>query len=158
MKVILICILICLQLANFGQSLRMASSYNPKWSVSKCRQVFGQNCERKPSWFVCNCNSNCFSKNTLFLENSLPGTVSNPAMCQMRCKYTKGCKVNLRNFMFYTRLGLIWSKLSDSKSSETTFAFWHKVLKNTFGLILLLKKVHCQRFEVYIVTLLNRKP
>ena len=101
MKVILICILICLQLANFGQSLRMASSYNPKWSVSKCRQVFGQNCERKPSWFVCNCNSNCFSKNTLFLENSLPGTVSNPAMCQMRCKYTKGCKVDLLIFKFY---------------------------------------------------------
>ena len=46
----------------------------------------------------------------------------------------------------------------DSKSSETTFVFWHKVLKNTFGLILLQKKVHCQRFEVYIVTLLNRKP
>ena len=101
MKVILICILICLQLANYAQSLRMASSYNPRWSVSKCRQVFGQNCERKPSWFVCNCNSNCFSKNTLFLENSLPGTVSNPAMCQMRCKYTKGCKVDLLIFKFY---------------------------------------------------------
>ena len=26
----------------------------------------------------------------------------------------------------YIRLGGIWSKLSEPKSSETTFAFWHK--------------------------------
>ena len=88
MKIILTCIIICLQLVNYGQS------YDPKWSVGKCRRVFGQNCERKPSWFVCNCNSNCFSNNTLFLENSLPGTVNSPAACQIRCKHTKGCKVN----------------------------------------------------------------
>ena len=89
MKVI---ILICFQLVNYAQS------YDPKWSVGKCRRVFGLNCERKPSWFVCNCNSNCFSNNTLFLENSLPGTVNSPAACQIRCKYTKGCKVNTTNF------------------------------------------------------------
>ena len=58
----------------------------------------------------------------------------------------------------HTRLGLIWSKLSDPKSSETTFAFLNGDYKNAFSFFLLLKKAHCQRFEVYIVTLLKRKP
>ena len=61
-------------------------------------------------------------------------------------------------FRVFSRLGLIWSKLSDQKNSETTFAFLHKDQKNTFGLVLLHKKAHCQRFEVYIVPLLKRKP
>ena len=89
MKVI---ILFGLLLANYAQS------YDPKWSVAKCRKVFGKNCERRPSWFVCNCNYDCFSNNTLLLENSLPGMISSPAACQNRCKYTKGCKVNSTNF------------------------------------------------------------
>ena len=57
-----------------------------------------------------------------------------------------------------SRLGGIWTKLSDPKSSETTLDFWYKDKKNAFSLILLLKKAHCQGFEVYIVSLLKRKP
>ena len=56
------------------------------------------------------------------------------------------------------RLGGIWSRLSDQKSSETTFVFLNGDYKNAFSFFLLLKKAHCQRFEVYIVTLLKRKP
>ena len=50
------------------------------------------------------------------------------------------------------------NKMSDSKSSDTTFVFLNGDYKNAFSFFLLLKKAHCQRFEVYIVTLLKRKP
>ena len=56
------------------------------------------------------------------------------------------------------RLGLIWSKFSDPKSSDTTFAFLNGDYKNAFSFFLLLQKARSQRFEVYIVTLLKRKP
>ena len=61
-------------------------------------------------------------------------------------------------YSLLSRLGLTWSKLSDQKNSETTFAFLNGDYKNAFSFFLLLKKAHCQRFEVYIVTLLKRKP
>ena len=55
------------------------------------------------------------------------------------------------NISLNTRLGLIWSKLSDPKSSGTTFAFLNWDYKNAFGFFLLLQKARSQRFEVYIV-------
>ena len=60
--------------------------------------------------------------------------------------------------MVSNRLGLIWSKLSDQKNSETTFAFLNGDYKNAFSFFLLLQKARSQRVEVYKVTLLKRKP
>ena len=54
------------------------------------------------------------------------------------------------------RLGLIWSKFSDPKSSD--FAFLNGDYKNAFSFFLLLQKARSQRFEVFIITLLKRKP
>ena len=42
--------------------------------------------------------------------------------------------------------------------SETTFVFLNGDYKNAFSFFLLLQKARSQRFEVYVVTLLNRKP
>ena len=49
-------------------------------------------------------------------------------------------------------------KLSDPKSSDTTFVFLNGDYKNAFSFFLLLKRAHCQKFKGYIVTLLKRKP
>ena len=49
-------------------------------------------------------------------------------------------------------------KLSDPKSSDTIFVFLNGDYKNAFSFFLLLQKARSQRFEVYVVTLLNRKP
>ena len=49
-------------------------------------------------------------------------------------------------------------KLSDPKSSDTTFVFLNGDYKNAFSFFLLLKKVRWEQFEVYVVTLLKKKP
>ena len=83
----------------------------------------------------------------LFLQKKSLDNQENDSICQQ----------SFRN-MITIRLGLIWSKFSDPKSSDTTFAFLNGDYKNAFSFFLLLQKARSQRFEVYIVTLLKRKP
>ena len=40
-----------------------------------------------------NGSTDCFSENTLFLQNSLPQTVTSPQDCQTICNQTRRCKV-----------------------------------------------------------------
>ena len=47
---------------------------------------------------------------------------------------------------------------SDPKSSDTTFVFLNGDYKNAFSFILLLKKVRWERFEVYVLDLVNAIP
>ena len=56
------------------------------------------------------------------------------------------------------RLGQIWTMFSDQNISETTFVFLNGDYKNAISFFLFLKGAHCQGFEVYVVSLLKRKP
>ena len=83
MKKFILVILIISSLVLISEARRRRPGFKPKGGSKGGKGSKGAN----------NGSRDCFSENTLFLQNSLPQTVTSPQDCQTICNQTRKCRV-----------------------------------------------------------------